>query len=392
MKKLFVVCVAVSVIIGFVMPVYAAKDIYNKQILKYTPENEKLAKALKDFDFRFRVPMPKELLDKKNYDPLTHQELHDKISKYVKKNFKPELKKIVSTQDKNLARGRGDVDKTVKNFSKQIEQLLHKVYPDEILDKVIGKYIKKRNSRVKTLKHYKIKVTFSVVVDGVKITRSIVTLVASGGADVSGYIDIAKSTVNIVQSVKRYKDSENKEFKRLDDMYDEFRALVIKAKNDRKAVKKVKKLRKQIVKQSKVYMAKVAKKENSTRQLARNLDKFLTETEKHQDSKTEAQVIQMIVLVKKEGKTTKLHIKCAEKSKELAMISKEIIAADKLRGKKKKKAEAQKEVEKLVAQFRKEISKYNSYAKQIEGEDDDLWDDGLKYAKKALDLAGTFVK
>ncbi len=380
------------VIMGFVMPVYAAQDIYNKKILKYTPENEKLAKALKDFDFRLRVPMPKELLDKKNYDPLTHQELHDKIAKYVKKNFKPELEKIVKTQDKNLAKGRGDVDKTVKNFSKQIEQLLHKVYPDEILDKVIGKYIKQRNSRVKTLKHYKIKVTFSVVVDGVKITRSIVTLVASGGADVSGYIAIAKSTVNIVQSVKKYKDSENKEFRRLDDMYDEFRTLVIKSKNDRKAVKKVKKLRKKIVKQSKIYMAKVAKKENSTKKLAKSLDKLLNETEKNSDKKSEKQVMKLIEMVIDEGEITRLHIKCANKSKDLAVISKEIIAADKLRGKKKTKAEGQKEVAKLVAQFRKEISKYAGYAKQIEGEDESKWDKGIKYANKILEYADALVQ
>ena len=376
---------------GFVMPAYAASDIYNNKILKYKPKNEKLAKALDGFDFRLKVPMPKELLNKKNYDPLMHQELQGKVSKYVKKHFIPELAKIVKTQDKNLAKSKGDVDKTVKNFSRQIEELLHKVYPNEILDNVVEKYIKKRNSRTKTLKYYKIKVVFSVVVDGVKITRSIVTLVASGGTDVSGYISIAQNTLNIVQTVKKYKDSENKEFKRLDDMYDAFSMAVAKAEKNRKAVKKVKKLRKKIIKQSKVYMAKVAKKENSTKRLAKNLDKLLDETEKKSDKKTEKQVMKLITLVQDEYQVTRVHIKCANKSKELVVISKEIIKADKSRGKKKKKAEAQKEVEKLVAKYKKTFAKYLSYAKQIEGEDESKWDKGIKYAKKAVDYASHFA-
>ena len=336
--------------------------------------------------------MPPELLDKKNYDPLTHQELQGKVSKYVQTKIIPDLEKIVKTQDKNLAKERGDVDKTVANFTKQIKELLHKVYPNEILDNVISTYIQKRNGRVKTLKHYKIKVAFSVVIDGVKIVKSVVTLVASGGTDVSGYLTIAKSTLNIVQTVKKYKDSENKEFQLLDQMYDEFSMEVAKAEKDRKAVKKVNSLRKKLVKQSKNYMAKVAKKENSTKTLAKNLGQFLEETKKNDDKETRKQVEEMINLVTDEGQITRLHIKCAEKSKDLAVISGDIIKADKLRGKKSKKEEAQKEVEKLVADYKSAFAKYVGYASQIKGEGEDKWDKGLKYAQKALDLAGKFIK
>lgn len=332
----FSVILTLTLVFGIAQPLLAKPHVYKIDLVRFDLEDIQEPKG----EGTVVVDLPDDI------DPYTQQVLNDVITPVIVdvneaiEKFAVEVQKTVDEfQEDPTEEKQEEVQKAIKQLNADYDKLI--VTAQKLVEQKLEDKWKELQQENKELLKHNLKVGFKIAKEAFSITTAVARLVVSGGADISGYVQIVRSGMNLFSLAKTelegLETKANNVKSKMDDLKDEMEKIE-KTVDPKKRLAKnfvknfVKKPTEKLEDANDELKLKMISSRKSIQNVAASLDSLLvatqslpeaTEEQKKKKAAAEKRIDYLINKIIKKHKDSVLNKELLKESEDLVKQSKD---------------------------------------------------------------------